>query len=58
MIAVRPCGACAELVPADTGCQHWKPGVARKRAPRRSTRGGGTPPTVADFQRMMTGARP
>jgi hypothetical protein len=23
----RPCGACAELVPSDTGCQHWKPGV-------------------------------
>lgn len=22
----RPCGACGELVPAVTGCQHWKPG--------------------------------
>jgi hypothetical protein len=24
----RPCGACGELVPADTGCKHWKPGTA------------------------------
>jgi hypothetical protein len=55
----RPCGACGELVPADTGCVHWKPGAVRKRAPRQpvSTRGRGTPPSVAEFQRMM-GARP
>jgi hypothetical protein len=25
MIDYRPCGACVELVPADTGCGHWKP---------------------------------
>lgn len=24
----RPCGACHELVPSDTGCGHWKPGKA------------------------------
>jgi hypothetical protein len=53
MIAVRPCGACAELVPADTGCQHWKPGTVRKRVARRSTRGSGPAPTVAEFQRVM-----
>lgn len=23
----RPCGACAELVPSDSGCPHWKPGI-------------------------------
>lgn len=23
----RPCGACRALVPADTGCVHWKPGT-------------------------------
>ena len=51
-----PCGACGELVPADTGCMHWKPGTRRVRAPRppaQSTRGGGTSPTVADFKRIM-----
>jgi hypothetical protein len=23
----RPCGACKEMIPSDTGCKHWKPGV-------------------------------
>lgn len=27
MLRDRPCGACHALVPADTGCKHWKPGV-------------------------------
>lgn len=27
MLDYRPCGACAALVPADTGCTHWKPGA-------------------------------
>lgn len=53
MIAHRPCGECRELVPADTGCPHWKPGQVRKRAPRPSTRGGGPSPSVAEFQRVM-----
>jgi hypothetical protein len=25
MITHRPCGACHALVPADTGCEHWRP---------------------------------
>lgn len=28
MIDWRPCGACRELVPADSGCGHWRPGVS------------------------------
>jgi hypothetical protein len=33
----RPCGTCAVLVPADTGCKHWKPGTAATvRTARRS----------------------
>lgn len=28
----RPCGACGELVPADTGCKHWQPGRSAKAA--------------------------
>lgn len=28
----RPCGACRELVPAETGCGHWKPGRSAKAA--------------------------
>lgn len=26
--AYRPCGACGDMVPAATGCKHWKPGTA------------------------------
>lgn len=26
----RPCGACTALVPADTGCEHWTPGMSVK----------------------------
>lgn len=53
----RPCGACAELVPADTGCVHWRPGQAKPPRARRSTRGGGPSPTVAEFQRVMGATR-
>ncbi len=28
----RPCGACNELVPTDTGCSHWRPGIKRAAA--------------------------
>lgn len=35
MIGFAPCGACAEYVPADTGCGHWKPGQ-KAEAPRKS----------------------
>jgi hypothetical protein len=28
----RPCGACRALVPADTGCEHWRPGRSVKAA--------------------------
>lgn len=28
----RPCGACRKLVPADTGCDHWRPGRSAKAA--------------------------
>jgi hypothetical protein len=24
-LAMRPCGACEMLVPAATGCEHWRP---------------------------------
>lgn len=30
----RPCGACGALVPADTGCEHWRPGMAAASAVR------------------------
>lgn len=29
---VRPCGACQALVPADSGCEHWSPGVRHRKA--------------------------
>jgi len=28
MITYRPCGACRALVPDDTGCEHWTPGMS------------------------------
>lgn len=34
-LAWRPCGACEELVSADTGCTHWDPGFRRQRATMR-----------------------
>lgn len=29
--AWRPCGICRELVPADSGCTHWRPLVSAAR---------------------------
>jgi len=58
----RPCGACQELVPADTGCMHWKPGTRApvrltraEKAHRAALRAGKTAPTVADFKRETDG---
>lgn len=34
----RPCGACRELVPAETGCQHWRPGETTRAAEGRERR--------------------
>jgi hypothetical protein len=31
-VTYRPCGACGTLVPADTGCEHWRPGRSAKAA--------------------------
>ncbi len=28
----RPCGACAALVPAAIGCEHWRPRADRRAA--------------------------
>lgn len=28
VLALRPCGACAALVPVDGGCAHWRSGVS------------------------------
>jgi len=50
MIKNRPCGVCAALVPAATGCKHWKgdgapvpakstASAARKRARQQANRG-------------------
>ena len=50
--AWRPCGACDELVPADDGCEHWRPGLSAKAADsferRRRDR-----EELAAFRRMM-----
>lgn len=32
MILYRPCGACGELVPAVTGCKHWRPAISAAMA--------------------------
>lgn len=29
MRGMRPCGACAALVPELTGCRHWKPMLSK-----------------------------
>ena len=31
MIPLRPCGACRALVPAQTGCAHWRPGESARQ---------------------------
>jgi len=38
MIDYRPCGACVELVHADTGCGHWKPGQRAEAARKGNNR--------------------
>lgn len=38
MTTHRPCGACAALVPADSGCAHWKPGATSTAARERKRR--------------------
>lgn len=38
MIRLRPCGACGQLVPADDGCKHWRPGLSVKAADSRARR--------------------
>ena len=38
MIALRPCGACTALVPADTGCPHWRPGESARQTKARELR--------------------
>ena len=52
MIEARPCGACAELVPADEGCEHWRPGLGAKAARERERRRV-TNERLAAFRRMM-----
>lgn len=48
----RPCGACAELVPADEGCEHWRPGLGAKAARERERRRV-TNERLTQFRRMM-----
>jgi hypothetical protein len=33
-----PCGACVALVPADEGCEHWRPKLRRVTSPEESAR--------------------
>lgn len=48
----RPCGACDELVPADDGCEHWRPGLSAKAADSRERRRVANE-RLAEFRRMM-----
>lgn len=48
----RPCGACAELVPADEGCEHWRPGRSAKAADSAERRRAANQ-RLAEFRRMM-----
>lgn len=56
----RPCGACRELVPADTGCGHWAPGLTVKAASSKARRGlerdevARQRAEIESFRRMMT----
>lgn len=38
MITMRPCGACRSLVPASTGCAHWRPGESARQSKARKER--------------------
>jgi len=59
VLAVRPCGACGQLVPADTGCDHWLPGLSGKAAEARAARRAlnekiaARRAAVAEFHRIM-----
>jgi hypothetical protein len=57
-IKLRPCGACAALVPADAGCGHWSPGVTEKPATIRQrallARRRAELEAIREFRRMMT----
>jgi hypothetical protein len=50
--AWRPCGACDELVRADDGCEHWRPGLSPKAADSRERRRV-VNERLAEFRRMM-----
>lgn len=63
---MRPCGACVALVPADTGCPHWRPKQDQRSAEFQRLRHEKTKnrmkedrarenarQAVADFQRQM-----
>jgi hypothetical protein len=62
---VRPCGACRSYVPADTGCEHWLPGLSGKAAEsrelrrvareQRAARRAALAAEVAEFQRVFQG---
>lgn len=61
----RPCGACGELVPADAGCPHWRPGLAQPKrtgwakGPARSTASSPTTPrTACDCGKPPTSRQP
>jgi len=49
----RPCGACRELVPVATGCEHWRPGRSPRARESRRTRAARTAATVTEFERVM-----
>lgn len=51
----RPCGACCALVPADSGCKHWKPGSSIKAEDSRARRNRQRD-EIESFRRMMTRA--
>jgi len=60
-----PCGACAAMVPIDTGCRHWKPGTAatvrsarRGRAKQREYEKAARQRAVAAVARFLTAGPP
>lgn len=61
MMTHRPCGACARLIPVDTGCLHWRPnGQAlsrgqRYRAGKRERERLTTKEAVAELSRALGG---
>jgi hypothetical protein len=54
VIKNRPCGACAALVPADSGCDHWKPKTrAAHQARRNGRQSAADRKVVNDFRKTM-----